>query len=126
MPDLKHPLKRYFFIAAGTVSVCFGVIGIVVPVLPTTPFLLLGAACYLRSSKPLHDRLLGNRFLGSYIRNYVEGRGIPLKMKIWTLILLWGVMVLTAILATENLTSDRTGSRGAWRQLLYSLQKNRR
>jgi len=102
MPGLKHPIKRYFFVTVGTVSVGLGVIGIIVPVLPTTPFLLLGAACYLRGSQPLHDWLLGNRFLGSYIRNYMEGRGIPLKMKIWTLVLLWAVMTSTAALATES------------------------
>ncbi len=48
MPELKQRMKRHFFIAAGTVSVGLGIIGIIVPVLPTTPFLLLGAACYIR------------------------------------------------------------------------------
>jgi hypothetical protein len=104
MPGLKHPIKRYFFVTVGSVSVGLGVIGIIVPVLPTTPFLLLGAACYLRGSQRLYDRLLCNRFLGCYIRNYMEGRGIPLKMKIWTLVLLWAVMISTAVLATGSLT----------------------
>lgn len=104
MTDLKQRLKCHFFIAAGTISVGLGVVGIIVPVLPTTPFMLLGAACYMRGSRQLYERLLCNRWLGSYIRNYMEGRGISLKMKIWTLVLLWAVMISTAVLATGSLT----------------------
>ena len=78
-----------FLVVAGTVFLAIGVIGIVIPLLPTTPFLLLGAACYLRGSKRMYGWLLSNRWLGGYIRDYREGRGIPLRIKILTLCLLW-------------------------------------
>ncbi len=66
-----------------------GAIGIVLPVLPTTPFLLLAAACFVRSSPRFHQWLLNNRVLGLYIRDYCSGRGIPLRAKIVSISLLW-------------------------------------
>jgi len=99
-PDM---LKRRLFVAAGTIALVLGIVGIVMPVLPTTPFLLLAAICYLRGSQRLYNALLGNRFVGSYIKNYLEGRGMPLKMKIWTLTLLWIAIVCSALLATDSL-----------------------
>ncbi len=80
---------RYFFIIAGTISLGFGIIGIFLPILPTTPFLLLTAACYARSSQRFYDWLMNNKWFGNYIKNYLEGRGIPLKFKIFTISLLW-------------------------------------
>lgn len=82
---------------AGTFFVGLGVLGIFLPILPTTPFLLVAAACYVRSSKRLYVWLLTNRLFGSYIRNYREGNGIPLKMKIFTIILLWATISCSAI-----------------------------
>jgi uncharacterized protein len=96
-------LQKRLFVIAGTVSIGIGVIGIIVPVLPTTPFLLLAAICYMRGSQRLYNALLCNRFIGNYIRNYVEGKGMSLKMKIWTLSLLWIAIVCTAVLATDGL-----------------------
>jgi len=96
-------LKRRFFIIVGTISVGIGVVGIIVPILPTTPFLLLAAICYMRGSQRLYNALLCNRFIGSYVRNYLEGKGMSLKMKIWTLSLLWVSIVCTAALATDSL-----------------------
>ncbi|MFC1919845.1 YbaN family protein [Chloroflexota bacterium] len=94
--------KRRLFIIAGTIALGIGVVGIIIPVLPTTPFLLLAAICYMRGSLRLYNVLLRNRFIGSYVRNYLEGRGMPFKMKIWTLTLLWIAVVCTAVLATSS------------------------
>ncbi len=77
------------WIAGGSLSVALGVIGIFFPVLPTTPFLLLAAFCYARSSRRFYDWLLNNRWFGAYIRNYREGRGIPLTEKILAISSLW-------------------------------------
>ncbi len=95
-------IKRYLLIAAGTISLAIGIVGIFTPVLPTTPFLLLAAACYLRSSQRFHRWLMNNRVFGSYIRNYTEGRGIPLKVKLFTIALLW-VTIGISIWAADNL-----------------------
>jgi uncharacterized membrane protein YbaN (DUF454 family) len=103
MTLVPQSLKRRLFVAAGTVALGLSVVGVIVPVLPTTPFLLLAAFCYMRGSQRLYAALLRNRFAGSYLRDYLEGRGMPRKKKIWTLAMLWCAMVLTAVLATDSL-----------------------
>ena len=90
-PETKSSQKivRAFFFAAGTISLVLGAIGIVLPVLPTTPFLLLALACYLRSSQRMTHWMLNNKYFGKYIKNYKEGKGIPLKTKIFAITVLW-------------------------------------
>lgn len=82
-------LVRALWFIAGTMCLLLGAIGIVLPVLPTTPFLLAAAACYYKSSPRMHKWLLNNRWFGEYIKNYKEGRGLTLKAKITALTLLW-------------------------------------
>ncbi|MFC2135498.1 YbaN family protein [Bacteroidota bacterium] len=72
--------------------------GIFLPLLPTTPFLLLAAACFIRSSDRLYNWLLNHRLFGNYIRNYREHKAIPLKAKIVTLLTLWITLIVSAIL----------------------------
>jgi uncharacterized protein len=88
--------KRLLLIAAGTLCVALGVVGMFLPVLPTTPFLLLAAVCYARSSKRFYGWLTTNRWCGEYIRNYREGRGIPRQQKALTILLLWVTIGSTA------------------------------
>jgi uncharacterized membrane protein YbaN (DUF454 family) len=89
-------IRKGFLITVGTISVGLGLLGIFVPLLPTTPFLLLAAACFMRSSDRLYDWLIHHKWFGEYIRNYREHRAIPLRAKVVTLILLWGVIGTTA------------------------------
>jgi uncharacterized protein len=89
---------RIALIVAGSLSLALGVVGIVVPVLPTTPFLLLAAICYGRSSERSYRWLLSNRLFGRYVDDYLHGRRISWKLKTVTLILLWGVISLSAVL----------------------------
>ncbi|TFG29128.1 MAG: DUF454 domain-containing protein [Promethearchaeota archaeon] len=102
--DDKKPRKKIvkaLYFTAGTISLIFGIIGIVLPILPTTPFLLLAAACYARSSDKFYNWLLNNRILGSYIRNYIEGRGMPIKVKIFTISMLWITILISAFLIIQ-------------------------
>ncbi len=85
-------LTRMLLIASGTLSVGLGVIGMFLPVLPTTPFLLLAALCYANSSQRFYHWLTTNRWFGEYIKAYREGRGIPLAQKVITISLLWLTM----------------------------------
>jgi uncharacterized membrane protein YbaN (DUF454 family) len=80
---------RILLVIAGTFFVGLGIVGVFVPVLPTTPFLLLAAACYARSSQRFYGWLLNNKWFGNYIRNYLQRKGIPLKAKVLTIALLW-------------------------------------
>ncbi len=77
----RHPVLRYSLLVLGWLSLGLGLIGVLVPLLPTTPFLLLAAACFLRSSQRLYDWLLAEPHFGPYLRHYLQGRGIPLHAK---------------------------------------------
>jgi hypothetical protein len=92
---------RWLLIVTGTFFLGMGIIGIFVPVLPTTPFLLLAAACYARSSERLYAWLLANKWFGKYIRNYLQKKGIPLKIKIAVITMLWAGIGTTAIFIVE-------------------------
>ena len=82
-------LRKAVLIFAGTVCVALGVLGMFLPLLPTTVFLLMAAYCYSRSSERFHTWLLSNRLFGSYISNYKAGKGISMRQKISTITFLW-------------------------------------
>ena len=85
----RNPLVRSALLVIGWLAVLLGVIGIFLPVLPTTPFLLLAAACFVRSSRRFYDWLVMHPRLGPWFRDYLEGNGIPLKAKIYAIATMW-------------------------------------
>jgi uncharacterized membrane protein YbaN (DUF454 family) len=100
---MRNSIKKGLLMISGTLFLVLGVIGIFIPLIPTTPFLLLAAACYIRGSKKFYDRLIKNRWLGEYIKNYQDGKGIPFKVKIITIIVLWLTIIISTILFVSNL-----------------------
>jgi uncharacterized membrane protein YbaN (DUF454 family) len=82
---------QYLFIGLGSLFVGLGVMGMFLPLLPTTPFLLLAAACYARGSKRIHTWLLNHPWFGETIRRYQGGHGIPRKARNKTMISAWFV-----------------------------------
>jgi uncharacterized protein len=94
-------LMRALLIGCGTLSVALGVLGIFLPLLPTTVFLLLAAACYARSSERFYLKLINSPWLGSYIRNQREGRGMRRRDKFVSLALLWIGIGATMIWTAE-------------------------
>jgi hypothetical protein len=92
--------KRSAWVVLGTVALALGVVGMIVPVLPTTPFLLLAAAAYARGSTRLHDRLVNNRLLGEPIRDYRDRRAIKLVLKVYTIAMLW-VFIGVSVVAVD-------------------------
>ena len=100
---MRTAVKRRLLIGAGTLSAGLGIIGVFVPILPTTPFLLLAAACYMRSSERFYRWLINDRIFGAYVRNYIEGKGMPVKIKMFTILLLWLTIALTVAFAVENM-----------------------
>lgn len=91
-------LKRGFLVTAGTLSMGVGIAGIFVPLLPATPFLLVAAACYVRSSNRLYRWLLTNRVTSSYIANYRAGKGIPARTKALSIGVLWITLAVSALM----------------------------
>ena len=100
-----NPALKVLLNVAGTVSLGLGILGVFLPLLPATPFLLLASACYLRGSERLHRKLMESRVLGPYIRNFQGGRGIPLRAKVWTIALLWASL-LFSIYSVDILAVD--------------------
>lgn len=98
--SISKPIQ-ILLITLGTFFVGVGIVGIFVPILPTTPFLLISAALFARSSSRFYDWLINNRIFGSYIKNYREGKGIPLRLKIITIALLWITIGCSAVFAVD-------------------------
>ena len=98
-------------IILGSICLALGVIGIFLPLLPTTPFLLLSAALYFRSSEKLYQWLIHQKYLGTYIRNFREHRAIPLHAKIISVSLVWATLTYCAITVSEQI----------WLKILFLL-----
>ena len=103
MPDQFSKIKNSFFVLAGTISLGFGVIGIFLPLVPTTPLLLLSAACYYKGSKRMHHWMLTNKWFGPYLKNYQDGRGISIRTKLLTIVLLWITLSYTSLIVINYL-----------------------
>ncbi len=88
---------KTLFLLLGTMSLALGVLGIVVPGLPATPFFLLTAALYLRSSERLYRKLLNNRLIGEYIREYRLHRGMTMKAKTGAIVLMWTMIAVSCL-----------------------------
>jgi uncharacterized membrane protein YbaN (DUF454 family) len=102
VPPRVTGMRRWVLLICGTVSLGLGLVGIFVPLLPTTCFLLLAAWCYARSSPRLYDRLLNARLIGPYLRRYRESRVIPPKVKIAALVMMW-ITIGYAVITYPNL-----------------------
>jgi uncharacterized membrane protein YbaN (DUF454 family) len=94
---MRVKLKKIVLIILGSIFLALGVLGIFLPLLPTTPFLLLTTACYAKSSKKLLKKILSNRLVGKYIIDYKQNKGIRKSIKIYVLTLLWTTITLSII-----------------------------
>lgn len=93
---------KYMLILTGFVSLGLGIVGIFLPLLPTTPFLLLSAALFGRSSERLYNQLLTHKILGGYIRDFLNERAIPLRIKVLSVSALWLTVGCTVFLAASG------------------------
>ena len=96
-------MKKFLFITIGVLSVILGIIGIFVPGLPTTPFILLSSWLFYKSSKRLHDRLHRSP-LGKYIRRYESRQGMSLTGKFISIACMW---IMICLLYTSTSPRDR-------------------
>ena len=94
-------MLHYILITFGTVFLGLGIIGVFVPVLPTTPFLLLSAACYVRSSNRLYSWLINHKLFGKFIKDFRESRSISLRNKIISLVAMTLMIALSIFLVAE-------------------------
>lgn len=86
-------MKKTILVILGSFCLGLAILGVFLPILPTTPFLLLSAALYARSSQKLYNWLLNHKIFGEYIRNFREDKSIPLNIKILSISTMWLVML---------------------------------
>lgn len=91
------PLVRALFNLAGTVALGLGIVGLFLPLLPTTPFVLLAAACYARGSERFHQWLLANRTFGPMVREWEDHRSLPYRTKITAIVLMSLTMAISIV-----------------------------
>ena len=99
--------SKFFLNILVTMFLLVGMLGVVLPLLPATPFLLLASACYVRGSETLYRWLMNNKYLGPYITNIRDKRGMPIKAKIITITVLW-VSLLFSMYRLDSLLLDLT------------------
>ena len=102
--ETSNPLAKLMWISLGSLFVGLGAIGVIVPGLPTTPFLILAAACYIRSSQRLYDWLISNERFGPYLKDYREGKGIPRKAKRVAVVMIVVFVSFSVVFGIEDLT----------------------
>ena len=103
---------KFLLTIFGLLSLTLGIIGIFVPILPTTPLLLLAAWCFFRSSEKLYLKLINSKHLGPYIKNFRENKIIPLKTKIYIITLLWASLIYCIFFVADGML---------WLQILLAI-----
>lgn len=104
--DLKissNPAVRIIFLAAGTILVGIGILGMFLPLLPTTIFFILAAWCFARSSEKFHFWIHNNRFFGKYLSDYMQNKGMTLRSKLFSISFLWAGILISVLFATDIL-----------------------
>ena len=96
-------MMRGAYIIVGTIALVIGAIGLFLPVVPTTPLVLLAAACYYRGSDRLHTWILSSRWFGDTIKNYQEGRGLTRDTKVRAISMMWAMILISAWFFVSNL-----------------------
>lgn len=98
----QYRLMRILFMLLGGTFLILGIIGIALPVLPTTPFILLAAACWARGSQRFHDWLIQHRVFGNIVKNWQKNRAIPRGAKY----LAWSMMTLSCAMLFYRMSED--------------------
>ena len=86
---------KYLLNLCGLILVFIGLVGVIVPVLPTTPFMILAAYCFIRSNKKLYTWVTTNRIFGKKVSQFFEKRGITLRAKIVSISTMWFMCVIS-------------------------------
>lgn len=95
-------MMRSIYIIVGTIALVIGAIGLFLPVIPTTPLVILAAACYYRGSDRLHNWILSSRWFGETVKNYQEGRGLTRDTKVRAISMMWAMILISAWFFVSN------------------------
>ncbi|MEG3224198.1 MAG: hypothetical protein BME94_01405 [Methanobacteriales archaeon Met13] len=94
--------KRLFFLSLGATLLGIGAVGVVLPLLPTTPFVLASFFCFTKSSKKAERWISNNRYFASYIENYKTKQGVPLDVKLKSILFLWVMLMASNVFFNQN------------------------
>ena len=97
----RSKLSKILLATAGTISVGLGILGIFLPVMPTTIFLIIAAYCYVRSSDKLYNWLINHKILGPYISNYHRYKAMPKRAKIVAISMLWISIIISSYVVSK-------------------------
>ena len=89
-------MNKIILISTGFFFLVVGIIGILLPVLPTIPFFIIASICFSKSSEKLHNFLLNHRWIGSQIKDYQERKGIRLRVKVFFIVFQWITVIFSA------------------------------
>jgi len=96
-------LNKIVFIILGTISVCFALLGIILPGLPTTPFVLLSAFCFSKSSDKLYNWLINNKLFGKYIKDFNQNKSVTIYVKIYAIFIMWLMIIISCLFLVSNI-----------------------
>ena len=102
----RSGLSRLLWLALGFLFAAIGIVGIVIPGLPTTPLMILAAACFAKSSQRFYDWVINNRMFGQHVKNYREGNGIPKKSKPMILGTMWIFITFAVLIGIPDSAPD--------------------
>ena len=98
----RSKISRVLWFTTGFIVMTIGLIGIIVPGLPTTPLMILAAACFAKSSQRFYDWIINNKMFGQHVKNYREGNGIPKKSKPIILVTMWTFVLFAVLIAIPD------------------------
>lgn len=98
----ENKLSRVFWFSLGMIFTGIGLIGVVIPGLPTTPLMILAAACFAKSSQRFYNWIINNRMFGEHVKNYREGNGIPKRSKPVILGTMWAFVLFAVFIAIPD------------------------
>lgn len=96
-------MKKVILMTLGSISLVLGFIGVFLPVIPTTPFVLVSLACFMNTSEKMHHFVMTNKHLGPYARAYANGEGIPKRAKLKAVFLIWITIGFSVIFVLDKL-----------------------
>ena len=102
----RSGISRLVWLAWGFLFAAIGPVGIVIPGLPTTPLMILAAACFAKSSQRFYDWVINNRMFGQHVKNYREGNGIPKKSKPMILGTMWIFITFAVLIGIPDSAPD--------------------
>jgi uncharacterized membrane protein YbaN (DUF454 family) len=95
-------MVRISWLIAGCISTGIGFVGIIIPGLPTTVFMLIAAACFYRSSQRFYNWVISHKLFGNHVKNYREGKGMPKRAKVMAFLFMWGFVLFAVLLGIPD------------------------